>query len=181
VGRKRISVRIRLEQYREVNEVTGCWEWTKSRGEKGYGQIWVVDKFIRVSRAAYEEYVGPIPEGMLVCHHCDNPPCFNPDHLFVGTQSDNIKDCVAKGRWPAANPKGICKKGHPKPYRGSCTICTEENKGSYYQKNKESIKAKRKAYYCLDPESRRKKSMEYYEKNKEQILAKSKEKRNAKG
>jgi len=138
---KRISVRERLEKYRRVDLVTGCWEWTRARGKKGYGMIWVVDKFIRVSRAAYELYVGPIPEGLNVCHKCDNPPCFNPEHLFVGTQSDNIRDSVEKGRWPALGGKEVCKYGHPKPYRGGCRICSKEKKAKYYQENRERLLA----------------------------------------
>lgn len=141
MGRKRISVRSRLEVNRKVNSETGCWEWTKSRGKKGYGQIWVVDKFIRVPRAAYEEYIGPIPEGLKVLHHCDNPPCFNPEHLFVGTQSENILDSVAKGRWPASGHKKVCKNGHLKDYLGACRICQKQYKDEYYELNRERLLA----------------------------------------
>lgn len=139
MSRKRISVAERLEKYRRVDPITGCWEWTKSRGEKGYGQIWVVDKFVRVPRAAYELYIGPIPDGLNVCHKCDNPPCFNPDHLFAGTQSDNIKDCVEKGRWPASGNKEVCKNGHPKPYPGGCRICRKEYQEKYYEDNRKKL------------------------------------------
>jgi hypothetical protein len=57
-----------------------------------------------VHRFVFELCFGPIPKGMNVCHVCDNPRCVNPDHLFVGTQSDNLKDCVAKGRWKSPMP-----------------------------------------------------------------------------
>lgn len=61
-------------------------------------QVWTERGHERAHRAAWVEASGPIPLGILVCHRCDNPPCCNPAHLFLGTQSDNIKDGYAKGR-----------------------------------------------------------------------------------
>ena len=76
----------------------GCWEWTMSRTWKGYGQGHVNRKTGKAHRISYEAFIGPIPKGMHVLHECDNPPCCNPDHLWLGTNSDNIRDAVAKGR-----------------------------------------------------------------------------------
>lgn len=73
----------------------GCWEYTGPRNKKGYGHAGYIGLIHRLS---YEYYVGEIPEGMLVCHQCDNPPCFNPAHLFVGTESDNAMDSARKLR-----------------------------------------------------------------------------------
>lgn len=77
----------------------GCWEWTGETNPRGYGRL-KVDGYRRVQahRFSYEIHKGAIPEGMLVLHKCDNPPCTNPDHLFLGTTQDNTDDMIRKGR-----------------------------------------------------------------------------------
>jgi hypothetical protein len=77
-----------------------CLVWTGARNDVGYGQMSVAGKVVYVHRRAWEVARGGIPAGMYVCHHCDNPPCFLPAHLFLGTNSDNQRDAVAKGRKP---------------------------------------------------------------------------------
>lgn len=76
----------------------GCWEWLGSRQDHGYARVWFNGAKVYVHRRAFELAVGPIPPGLVVCHHCDNPSCCRPDHLFLGTQADNVADMVAKGR-----------------------------------------------------------------------------------
>lgn len=76
----------------------GCWEWQAGRGPQGYGAIRIPTKTKRAHRVSYELFRGPIPDGLLVCHHCDNPGCVKPSHLFVGTTADNMHDRDRKGR-----------------------------------------------------------------------------------
>lgn len=83
-----------------------CWEWQKFRDDKGYGRIGVTDSPPeRTHRLAWILTHGQIPDGLFVCHHCDNPPCCNPAHLFLGTGLDNTKDRVSKGRKALAGPR----------------------------------------------------------------------------
>lgn len=91
----------------------GCWEWCGSRVGAGYGRLIVEGQAIGAHRLAYEVFVGPIPDGLWVLHHCDNPPCVNPDHLFLGTALDNTRDMLAKGR-------GILGRTFPGQHRTRC-------------------------------------------------------------
>jgi hypothetical protein len=78
---------------------SGCWEYTGCRNDKGYGQLYDgSSRKISAHRASWAVHRGPIPDGLCVCHHCDNPSCVNPDHLFLGTKKDNFDDMWDKGR-----------------------------------------------------------------------------------
>lgn len=101
-----MSPSVRLIRASRLNDATGCMEWQLTKDRLGYGRLKVQlgsrDDFRTTSahRYAYEIWIGPIPDGMNVLHKCDNRSCINPNHLFLGTQQDNIRDMHAKGRGP---------------------------------------------------------------------------------
>lgn len=98
-----------------VEKTEGCWLWTGARGKHGYGIITLAPhhRTGRVHRIMWELHNGQIPEGMCVCHRCDNPVCVKLDHLFLGTHADNVRDRIAKGRSRYPNTlKTHCKRGH---------------------------------------------------------------------
>lgn len=88
-----------LERFwRQIYKTGLCWDWTGSLDSDGYGKIKIKGVGIRAHHFSYTTFKGPIADGLMVLHTCDNPGCVNPDHLFLGSQFDNMKDMVAKGR-----------------------------------------------------------------------------------
>lgn len=125
MGKERCQYRIRPKSERfwekvQRTESDVCWIWSAATNQRGYGVIGGKEASDRLAhRYSYTLNVGPIPEGMFVCHHCDNPPCVNPSHLFLGTHEQNMADCVSKGRSVCPingvinRAKTHCINGHP--------------------------------------------------------------------
>jgi len=89
----------------------GCWIWTAHTNQYGYGVFWVNRECgdMLAHRAAWLIYKGQHPGSADVCHTCDNPKCVNPDHLFLGSAADNMRDCAAKGRIPRGSSRPNAK------------------------------------------------------------------------
>lgn len=106
-----------------------CWEWSGCKNENGYGQLYANGSARGAHRVAWELMRGAIPDGRSVLHRCDNPACCNPDHLFLGDHTANMRDMVAKGRG-SEQRKTHCPQGHPYDetnthYYRSFRVCRE--------------------------------------------------------
>jgi hypothetical protein len=128
-----------------------CIEWHGYRDKDGYGTVYVGNyKTVRAHRHVYEECIGPIPNGLILRHKCDNPPCVNPNHLEPGTQKDNARDRDERGRLKTrwTGEETYCQRGHefgynPKLQPGRnrktarvCRQCHNERNRAYYQRQK---------------------------------------------
>jgi hypothetical protein len=123
--------------WEKVRKGPDCWVWVGAVSAPGqHGRIWVAEERRKViaSRVSWTMHNGPIPDGMEVCHRCDNPPCVRPDHLFLGTHRANMRDASDKGR---AGPGVVthCRKGHVlaetavvdrRTGRRRCVVCRRE-------------------------------------------------------
>ena len=122
-----------------------CWIWTGAPTSKGYGAFkYYQDRSaIGAHVSSHIFHIGEVPKGMLVCHHCDNPPCVNPEHLFLDTNSGNMKDMFAKNRQGYSNRKRThCRKGHE--FTPENIVTKTDSDGKIQRNCRECIKISRK-------------------------------------
>ena len=124
--------------FNKVIKTENCWIWTAGlRGKTGYGAFKMCGKVIDSHRVSYMIHKGEIPNGMYVCHTCDNRRCVNPEHLFLGTAKDNWIDGVRKGRIrPSTNTDKLKKHPSLGAYKRGCrckdcTLANRESKKKY--------------------------------------------------
>lgn len=114
--------------------ITGdCWIWSAGHSSDGYGKVRWQNRVMRAHRAAWEIFRGAVPDGLFVLHRCDNPPCVNPNHLFLGTQEDNVRDCLRKGRFRRGIRPPESQRGEKNNYSKLTVVKVKEIRTLYRQ------------------------------------------------
>jgi hypothetical protein len=99
------ELKVYIRNNSTLNE-KGCWDWLGGKNAAGYGRLTFRKMRFLAHRASFFAFNGKISKSKNACHRCDNPACVNPDHIFKGTQLDNIRDCIKKGRFRARGVQG---------------------------------------------------------------------------
>lgn len=133
-------VDVRFHSKYETEPNTGCWLWSDALDVYGYGRLQIDGKARKAHQVSYELNYGPIPRGKIICHTCDVRCCVNPEHIFLGTWEENVRDMMSKGR---NRPGG---KPHPGEMNGRAILNEEYVRGLLARKkNGETISTRAEA------------------------------------
>lgn len=127
IGRVQKSAPVVIAERPWIVTDEGCWEWQGPRNDSGYGRLNHKrdrGESDRAHRAVYEVLVGPVPDGLLLRHTCDNRPCVNPSHLIPGTSADNARDMAERGR----RKRAFCPAGHDRSLPGATKVVRRAGK-----------------------------------------------------
>lgn len=117
-SRRKRTIPLAEHFWSKVQKTPACWLWQATRRPAGYGTYYINRYPALAHRVAWELTYGPIPKGLHVCHSCDNPPCVRPEHLFLGSQTANLRDAHGKGR--------LVKTGLPGDSNPAARLSTED-------------------------------------------------------
>lgn len=119
----------------------GCWIWPRAQDATGRGRLWLNGKIMLAHRAVWTLRVGPIPDGKILCHHCDNPSCVRPSHIYVGTHADNMRDMKDRRRSMAKrNPALASRLGRNAGLMNTWSRGTENPKAKLTVEQVDAIK-----------------------------------------
>lgn len=129
-----ISPSDKLRFFKNVQKTSSCWLWNGARQPQGYGVFHIQGRLVRTHRVAWAIEFGDIPAGLFILHQCDNPPCCNPAHLFLGTCKDNAVDMARKGRGGAQqHPETLSRGDSHYARREPHRLARGKNHGRYTQ------------------------------------------------
>ncbi len=154
---------IKKRFWAKVNKTESCWIWTASKNKAGYGFFWpTAERWIGAHRYSYYLANGKFDQMKFVCHSCDNPSCVNPNHLFLGSNSDNIKDASIKGRlYKQFNKSKVCGSGKHELKGSAIRIDSEGKRRCRWCQNEGTMKR-----YLLDKDRINQLRRERYHANK---------------
>lgn len=139
----------------EPEPMSGCFLWLGYRNHRGYGLMWDTNEMRFATRVAWKLHFGEIPNGLSVLHRCDLTSCVRPEHLFLGTHTDNMRDAAAKGRLAAQKegPRLVCAAGlhamtpfnvyiHPTRGKRSCKACQVQRGREWRERERHALLAR---------------------------------------